>query len=356
MTIVTEAKSFTSNETFEWFKEKICFHSSQSKKLHRYRHYERVPDLLADVIDTELDILEKFGLPDASDFMNILDVFSWRKKITDVDIKELFETMKQTAESYLLSPAKTDKQILEEGKEAHSTAHDILPLLKADRHTYNIFLYETLFYANDYDADEILLEMKKANDFTAEITIKMNKNQLFYGCINEEIQTFGLKFWNEFVEHKKNEKKTPNRKTIRQFDDIRYCRFGYFPQKLTFEDCYLGSIKYLDAQTPYVMAEIFASPELNQNSIHVYMPFEQMICMLKKANNVSVSSMVRCMLFINLRKNRECTNEIEIRNCYRTYLYCKGIDLRVTQCNFNVSPFEEIGNAYYAVNGFNFPD
>jgi len=58
MTIVTEAKSFTSNETFEWFKEKICFHSSQSKKLHRYRHYERVPDLLADVIDTELKVKE----------------------------------------------------------------------------------------------------------------------------------------------------------------------------------------------------------------------------------------------------------------------------------------------------------
>jgi len=288
--------------------------------------------------------------------MSILDLFSWRKKIDEFDVRELFITLKQTAESYLLSPAKTDKQILIEAKQAHLTAFDIFPIMGIDRHGYNIYLYETLFYRQDYNGETILPEMIQGNVIPAEIVSAMYSNQRLQAVKDEEIQRLGLNFWSEFVEHKKNEKKIPGRKIIKQLDNIRYDCFGFFPKTLSFDECYIASIKYLNAQTPYVMAEIFANPEQNQKSIYVYLPFEEIICFLKIANNPTVSSMVRSMLFENLKNNGQYTDEIEIRDCYRTYLYCKGIHLEVTQCNFNVSPFEEIGNNFYALNGFNIPD
>ena len=359
MEALSITKSIVGKEAFNWFRDKVNYHYLQSKKLHRYRNYEKALDLLEDVTNTEIEILKYFGLPETFEFISIIDLFSWRKEIDDTDIKELFKTMKETAESYLLSPAMTSKKILIEAKEAHQTAHDFFALIGIELISYNIFLYESLFYINGYDADIILEEMLKGNIIPADIVIKMNTNWLFKGKLDDEVQSIGLKFWDEFVQYKKNEKKIPAKKAIRYIDIVRNGYYGIFPETFSLVECYIYSITYFEEPNPYVLVELITTLDFSMIPLHVYIPFDEAISMINKATNHSLSSLTRSNLFENFNQNLHFTNKIEIRKFNHTYLYCKGIDLTVTKCiveeNSNVVyplfAYADDHN-YYQVNNF----
>ncbi len=351
-TILNLSKSFSEKETFDWFRDKVRHHYSSARKLHKFRDYEKVPDLLLDVIDTEIEILERFGLPDASEFMTIIDLFSWNEQINDRDIEELFKTLKETAENYLLEPTKTDKQSLIDGKETHLTAHDLLPMIEIDRNIYNNFLYETLFYSKDYDADVILEEMKKGNTIPLELSDNMHTTMLLKGDLNKQAEQLGLKFWPDFVEYEKNVKQNPSKKTIKQIDRVRESFDGIFPRTFSFDEGYICSIRYLNSENPYVIVELVTSLDLNMINIYVYMPFEVAIKMLKKTNNHTVASPLRSMLYDNFNQNPEITDDLQIREWNKTYLHFKGIELVVTNCNSDEKGSAANNSNYYALNNF----
>lgn len=341
--MLAETKGLSERETFDWFKDRVKHHRSKAKELHKFRDYQKALDLLEDVTSIEIEILKKFGLPETFEFISIIDLFSWREEIDDFDVEELFGTLKETAECFLLSAAKSDVKILIEAKERHLTANDFFAMIGVDSNMYNVFLYETLFYTNDFDAASILFEMKKGNTIAPEMAVKMNSGLLLKRKLDETAKEIGLQFWDEFVEQKKTEKQNPRKKAVQYIDIVHNGFYGIFPTAFAFDAGFLHSIEYCDDENNTVLVELVTSVDLSMLPILVYMPFDEVVRLLKKTTNHAIAANVRTMLFEWLKGNGEYANRIQIRAWHRTYLYFSGFDLTVKKCRVekNGIPVEE---------------
>jgi hypothetical protein len=199
--------------------------------------------------------------------------------------------------------------------------------------------------------DVILQEMKKANDIPNSITGKMITRALFRKKISEEVQPLGLMFWKEFIAHQKDEKYLPAPKTIRHLDNHREDHLNrndeILPKTFLLDSCYIHTIKYHDEVTPYIKVELITTLDFRTVSLNVYMPFDTFITLLQKATNTSVSSAIRSMLYENINHHTEEYDKILVREWYKTYLYCKGIDLTLVKCSLSDNGIPISHHCYY---------
>jgi len=82
-------------------------------------------------------ILASFGLPDNDSFGKIL---FFKSLPTDKDIATIVNNLKQAATEYLLSPAKTETQILDEAIEQKLEPEKVLPEFGITSHLYTLFV------------------------------------------------------------------------------------------------------------------------------------------------------------------------------------------------------------------------
>ena len=338
-------------ETFNWFKGIVSLHYSLAKKLHKFRNYQKALDLVEEVSNIEIDILKHFGLPGTFEFTNIIDLFSWKEDIDEFDIIELYKTLHEAAENYLLSPALGDKRILIEAKEKHLTANDFFATIGIQSNLYNVFLYETMFYRNDIEVHVILSEIKKGNSITPEIIVKMDA-AVTNGKVND-VNGLGLQYWNEFTEQRKTERQKPSKKEIQTVDIARIRRSDIFPETFSFDEGYIDSIEYFEVDNPYMCVKLITSLDLNMLPIMVYMPINETFTMLKQATNHFIASDVRSMLYESLKENKEYTNHIQIRDWHKTYLYFKGFEMTVTKCEIAINGIHEEEHNIYKLNTLN---
>ena len=314
---------------FSFFKDKIYQYNTVAQVLHESPDVEQEQDLLEEASNMESEILKSFGLPETSEFRGMLDLFCWQGDLTDKDIENLRRSLIETAENYLCSPAKSDRAFLIESKEKHLIAYDVFPIIGVETIGYNIFLYESLFYSDDYPVDVVFEEMKKGNTIPVDTLRKMNTPLLLEGKLDNEISTIGLKFWNDFINYEKTEKRNPDKDLIQLLDSARYEWQEIFPLKFFFKEGYVPSIKLIAANEPCISIKIAIGLGLGWMHIYVRMPFDEAILMLKKSSNKSVASMVRSMLFDQLKENLPSDYELQIREWHDTYLFCEGLDWTV---------------------------
>lgn len=106
-------------------------------------------------------LLAGFGLPDSKDFGKILFVKSLP---TDKDVDTIFNNLKKAATEYLLSPVKTEAQILEEAIANKLEPEQVLPELGITSHLYTLFVYKEILLAKRDHPLAVLKALRLADD------------------------------------------------------------------------------------------------------------------------------------------------------------------------------------------------
>lgn len=89
-------------------------------------------------------ILARFGLPDSDTFGEILFVKSLP---TEKEVDAIINNLKKAATEYLLSPAKTESQILEEAIQKKLEPEQVFAELGITTHLYTLFVYREILLA-----------------------------------------------------------------------------------------------------------------------------------------------------------------------------------------------------------------
>ena len=106
-------------------------------------------------------ILENFGLPNKEEFSKIF----WVESLpTELEVDEKIQRLHQAAKDYLLSPAKSELQILKDAQENKQSAFDTLPELGIATHSYTIFIYNQILLPKRDKNENILAELKRVNN------------------------------------------------------------------------------------------------------------------------------------------------------------------------------------------------
>jgi len=117
--------------------------------------------LFEEILSIQEGILNHFGLPTTIENEKLL----WFNGSlpTDLEVEERIKKIQKIAEEYLLSPAKSEIQILKEAQENKESAFSTLPELGFTTHTYTIFVYNNILLKSRDKIENIFEELKLAN-------------------------------------------------------------------------------------------------------------------------------------------------------------------------------------------------
>lgn len=118
-------------------------------------------ELFEEYFQIRAKILASFGLPDSDNFGKILFV---KSPPTDKEIENIINNLKKTATDHLLSPARTEAQILEEAIELKSDPEQVLPEYGITAHLYTLFVYKEILLAKRDHPLAVLEALRLADD------------------------------------------------------------------------------------------------------------------------------------------------------------------------------------------------
>ncbi len=354
---MTEPKVQPENRSnlFNVFGERLYAYHELSLRMHEQDDY-RTTDIDNALTEMEFEILQYFGLPlHAQVFAELLQFFGSQDPIDDEDIELLLAQLKGRAEKYTKAQAMGAEAVLNEGRQLHESAFEVLPYVDIDLSLYNIFLYETLLYARDYDTADILNEMNAAASAPGEIIMAIASDELFSGSFDEAAEAAGLRYWNDYVENAWVGKHTPGKKDLRSLDHVReYGRQEDFPETLLTSGCYISAVKMESFAMPAVAVEMATDYEEDWLNMVVYMPFIDFLALLKKATNQSVAAMLRA-IFVDQVDNQDLErSDIDIRQAYGTYLFCPDVEIELVHTEIKSEEGQVTHHNYYET--FDFSD
>jgi hypothetical protein len=118
-------------------------------------------DLVDSYYNIRANILSSFGLPDSDTFGKLFFV---EHLPTDTEIETIINNLKQAATNYLLAPAKTETQILEEAIENKLDPEQVLPEFGITSHLYTQFVYKEILLTKRDNPLSVLAALRLAND------------------------------------------------------------------------------------------------------------------------------------------------------------------------------------------------
>lgn len=161
---------------------------------------EENEELFEEYFHIRAKILERFGLPDSDTFGKILFVKSLP---TDKEVGTIINNLKKAATEYLLSPIKTEAEILDEAIKKKLDPKQVLPEFGITLHLYTIFVYKEILITKRDQPLAVLEALRLAdNQKTLSLlaTVAMTKN---FGeeekKIFEYLNTKGIKYLDHFV-------------------------------------------------------------------------------------------------------------------------------------------------------------
>lgn len=117
--------------------------------------------LFEEMLALQEGMLNSLGLPSTTENTGLL----WFNGgvPTELELAERVRKLKQTAQEYLLSPARSEIQILKDAQESKASAFSTLPELGISTHSYTIFVYENILLARRDKIENVLEELRRAN-------------------------------------------------------------------------------------------------------------------------------------------------------------------------------------------------
>ncbi len=122
---------------------------------------EKNGELFEEYFRLRANILASFGLPDSDYFGDIFFVKTYPK---EKDIEDIIYNLRQVATNYLLSPVKTDNQILEEAVEQKLPPELVFHELGLRGHIYTYFVYNKILLAKRDSPRAVLEALRLANE------------------------------------------------------------------------------------------------------------------------------------------------------------------------------------------------
>src|SRR5690606_26372713 len=92
-------------------------------------------------LEQRMKIVKHFGLPDND---SLEEIFYVKEPASDELIDEMFIKLKNKAESFLLAPAKSNKEILNMTRNNQLNAHELFMQLNLVAHIYTIFIFNEI--------------------------------------------------------------------------------------------------------------------------------------------------------------------------------------------------------------------
>ena len=253
----------------------------------------------------------------------------------------LHKRLKSTATKFLQSPAKTTKEYLIVARENHDAAEEVFPKAGFGANMYNVFLYESIFYAQQSPVEEILPELVKGDAIPFEMRIQIVELNLISEELDEQATQLGLSYWNEYKEYLLIKQNVPDKKTMRLLDRSEENWLDIYPTQLLVEEAYLVSLELVNAKKPYTRIDVIILHKRKWLNIIVYLTVEESFNMLRKSVRTDIASLVRTMLNFRLKGNRQVTDCIDIRDSYGTYLPCSGLGWRLVWVELEDDEMEE---------------
>jgi hypothetical protein len=118
-------------------------------------------DLFEEILEIESEILTRFGLPENSDYNNLIyfEILPSELEILDIIFK-----LHEAAENYLLDDPISDIQILKNAQEYNQDVSSVLAELKVKNHTYTHFVFDEILLKKKDTVENVLHELKLTKD------------------------------------------------------------------------------------------------------------------------------------------------------------------------------------------------
>lgn len=158
------------------------------------------------IYDLEEEILNCYGLPGSFEISSLVQDGAFHEDDPDKAVTYLSGYLTDLATGFLLTPADSDRRILENGKLNITPFDNVLPYMNIDKHPYCIFIYEELYCRKKINVDEVIgalrafrgdceNEIQKLICFTDDYMLTINfeaYNHLRQKC---------LPFMEEYIQH-----------------------------------------------------------------------------------------------------------------------------------------------------------
>lgn len=159
------------------------------------------------IYDLEEEILTAYGLPMASEISEEL-----QNEVVDENNKHksliyVKKYLQKTANNYLNSPAKTDKEILEDGKANKKPFDNVFHYMGIFPHSYCVYLYEELYCRNKITTEEMIrcVNIFRVNEKHFNKLILGNyKEQKINFKVYRMLVALGIPYIDEFMQFEHN--------------------------------------------------------------------------------------------------------------------------------------------------------
>ena len=157
------------------------------------------------IYELEGEILKTYGLPASFYFSTLLQKNAVNEDDSSVTVEYYMEFLSIIAAEYLSTPAKTNREILEEAKQNKLSCDNVLMYMDIITHTYCVYVYEQLYMRNVITIEEALyaLEYYKRNEddinptllYSDDFDVKINFDKFF------ELRNNGAPYIEEYLKH-----------------------------------------------------------------------------------------------------------------------------------------------------------
>ena len=118
-------------------------------------------DLFEEILDIESEILTSFGLPEDSEYNNLI---FFEVLPSELEILDTISKLHEAAKNYLLDDPLSDIQVLKNAQELNQSSSSVLSEIRITNHLYTHFVFEEILIKRRDTVENILYELKLANN------------------------------------------------------------------------------------------------------------------------------------------------------------------------------------------------
>lgn len=295
-------------------------------KLKLQEYYQRCqqPDLRtkagreeaggAVVLEMENDILLQFGLPTSKRFVQILHDFASHRQLSDQLLDYVSKKLRAAARRYLLAPVVSDIDQLQQAADQKRSPYDLLPELGYPVNDFSIFLISEILYRRNMPAEEVLEELKKAQDGDVWDDLLSLNNVVNYTHheLYNRLRMQDLRMMDDYLQSVRRQEKVKASK--KETPDTE----GYTPNYRMVSKILVEDIVFDEHANPSLIGKLKAGSRLSKITISMEMAALQMVLASAGEKGAQISGFLKKSKqhppVIDLRT--ELGDVLMLDNCY----------------------------------------
>ena len=172
-----------------------------AQQIHEQGGPGRSPILSTRATELENKILAQFGLPPSRRFVRILQGIHRYKTLNHQVLEKIVQRLEAAAADYLLSSPLPDEQALNQAKNRHMGAQDVLPEMGIPTHDYMVFVYDHFCGSRKVTATQVVKEYRLLKDHHClhDISLLREADIVLDDPIYLQLKSYGLQFLDVYL-------------------------------------------------------------------------------------------------------------------------------------------------------------